>query len=69
MIIHFKRTTPQQFKLMQGMLEDMEDAITASWNDAQGDADCTDQIDADLDNSYAAIGNFVRDLHYGAIPT
>ena len=64
MWIHLRKTTPQQFALVCDEMLRLDEQISDEWNEAQGAADCTDQIDPDLDNRYAAMRNFLLDMGF-----
>ena len=58
----FQWTTQHQLDLVIEELSQRFHEVTILWNRAQEQADCTDQIDNDLDGLYAALDNVLADL-------
>jgi len=55
-------TSDNQLRLIIKEMDQRYNEITTLWNKAQDEADCTDQIDPDLDNLFHAMTNFMMDL-------
>ncbi len=58
----FQNTTRQQLKLVVDELKQRHKEVHIMWNRAQELADCTDQIDNDLDGLYNALENVLSDF-------
>ena len=61
-VVDFTLTTSQQLGLIKDELEQRFSEVSVLWNRAQEEADCTDQIDNDLDGLHAALFNVLCDL-------
>ncbi len=61
-ILRLKRTTTNQLKTVKDELGKLHGSVLKLWQLAQDEADCTDQIDPDLDNLQSALENFLLDL-------
>jgi len=61
-IVLLGNTSEGQLALIKKELLQRQGEVQALWNEAQERADCTDQIDNDLDALYAALENILSDL-------
>ncbi len=61
-VVVLKHTTYQQLLIIRRELVQRYDEVAILWNRAQEEADCTDQIDNDLDGLFAALFNFMCDI-------
>lgn len=61
-VIVLKWTTEQQLELIKKELEQRFNEVDTLWKLAQEQADCTDQIDPDLDNLWNGLINICSDL-------
>jgi len=61
-VIVLEQTTEQQLDLIRTELLQRHNEVHALWCKAQERADCTDQIDNDLDNLCSALENITSDL-------
>lgn len=62
MHMFLNRTTGGQFELVHQELKQRFQEVDVLWKRAQEEADCTDQIDNDLDNLWNALNNVLLDI-------
>jgi len=60
--LQLRQTTKAQLGLIKEVLVKEARAVHSLWITAQNEADCTDQIDYDLDNLHAALENILSDM-------
>lgn len=61
-VVVMKYTTERQLRFIKEELDQRYNEITTLWNEAQRNADYTDQIDPDLDDLFHALTNFLMDI-------
>jgi len=58
----FQWASRQQVRIVVEELMSMHRAVDTLWKQAQKEADCTDQIDVDLDGLHCALENVLADF-------